>query len=142
MGQGGGHTTVSEDIVGKHADSKVDEVEEEVAVVVDTDAVVDPRAMVVMLGHAALAPAAVLAPERCPDHACHAEMRLVILPLADQIVDNGLLLGNPVELGNESRVVHHGPRVEEAGKGNRNKKHKIPQPCAIFSESGAGENYE
>jgi hypothetical protein len=84
-----------------------------------------------MLGHAALTPAAVLAPEWCPNHARHAEMRLVVLPLTDQVVDNSLLFGDPVELGNETRVVHHGPRVEEASHGNGNKEHKVPQPCAV-----------
>ena len=101
--------------------------------VVDPDAIVDPRAvavgllvhihehtarghLLIMLGHAALAPAAMLAPERCPDHTSHAEMRLVVLPLADQVVDNGLLLGDPVEFGYETRVVYHGPRVEEASE--------------------------
>ena len=69
-----------------------------------------------MLGHAALAPATVLAPQRSPNHARYTKVRLVVLPLADQLVDDGFLLSDAVELGHEARVVNHGPGVEEAGK--------------------------
>ncbi len=41
----GGRTLVGEHVVGEHAEGEVDEVEEEVAVVVDADAVVDPGAV-------------------------------------------------------------------------------------------------
>lgn len=44
---GGKRTTVGKHIVGEHANGQVDEVKEEVAMVVDTHAVVDPRAVAV-----------------------------------------------------------------------------------------------
>lgn len=65
-----------------------------------------------MLGHAPPAPLAVLTPQRRPDHARHAEVALVELPLAYQLVNDGLLLGDARHLGHEARVEHHRARVE------------------------------
>jgi hypothetical protein len=41
----GGRTAVGEHVIGEHAQGEVDEIDEEVAVVVDADAVVDPGAV-------------------------------------------------------------------------------------------------
>ena len=80
----------------------------------------------IMLGDASLTPAAVLAPQRRPDHAGHAEMRFVVLPLADQVVDEGLLLGDAVELGHETGVVDHGSGVEEGREAVGDGEQEIP----------------
>ena len=89
------------------------------------------RDVLIMLGHTALTPTAVLASERRPDHARDAEMALVVLPLADQLVDDGLLLGDAVELGHEAGVVDHGAGVEEAGEGIEDGEQKVPEPCSV-----------
>lgn len=133
-------------IVDKHAKGKVDKVDEKVAVVVDANAIVNPRAvavqqvsqykrrqgiglkqdLLVMLGYTTLAPPAVLASERRSNHACHTKVRFIVLPLADQLIYDGLLLGNAIELGDETRVIHHGPCVEESGEAKENSEQKIP----------------
>ena len=68
--------------------------------------------LLVVLRNTSLAPAAMLAPKRRADHACRAEVRLVKLPGADEVIDNGLLLGNSVHLRDKAGVVHHGRDVE------------------------------
>ncbi len=90
-----------------------------------------------MLGHAALAPAAMLAPQRRSDHASDTEMRLVVLPLVDQFVDHGLLLRNTIELRYKPRVINHGSDVEKARKDVDKSKQKVPQPCPICGASAS-----
>jgi hypothetical protein len=81
--------------------------------------------LLIVFRNAALASAAMLASQRRADHARNTEMRLVILPLADQLIDDGLLLGNAVEFRYKARVIDHGPDVEESCKAEENGEEKI-----------------
>ena len=86
-----------------------------------------------MLRHAPLAPLTVLAPQRRPDHARHAEVALVELPLADQLVDDGFLLGDALHLGDEARVVGHGAAVEVAHEGEAGAEAEVEPPVGFAS---------
>lgn len=103
-------------------------------VVVDTDTVEHPRTvacdgvsisnrsphisphLLVVLGHAALAPLAVLASKRRPDHTRDAKVGLVVLPLLEQLVDGGALLGDAVQPGHESGVASDARDEEKRGQ--------------------------
>ena len=64
----------------QYADEERDEIEEEVPMIVDRDAIVYPWAVVIVLRYAATTSAAVLAPQRPPDHALHTIVLLVKFP--------------------------------------------------------------
>jgi len=85
-----------------------------------------------MLRDATLTPTAVLASQRSPDHAVHAEVRLVVLPLTDQLVDDGLLLSNAVQLGHKARIINHRSDVEEGCEAKQDSKKEVPKPSAIW----------
>jgi hypothetical protein len=71
-----------------------------------------------MLGNTALAPAAMFATQWSADHARGAKVSVVKLPQPDEIINNGLLLSNAVELGYETRIENHAGGVEIGRHGN------------------------
>jgi len=98
-----------------------------------------------MFCNATLAPPAVFASQWRPDHARNAEMGFVILPLADQLIDDGLLLSDAVHLWHKTRVLNHAPDVEKCRHAVEHGKEKIEQPgavCAAVSNlAGSGSKY-
>ena len=83
-----------------------------------TSLVLPGRHLLVMPRDTALAPAAMLASQRSPDHARNTKVGLVKLPETNQLVDDGLLFRNAIHLGNKSWIVHHAPDVEPCRQGN------------------------
>ena len=86
-----------------------------------------------MLCDATLTPTAVLASQRSPDHAVHAKVRLVVLPLTDQLVDDGLLLSNAIQLGYEARIINHRSDIEEGCGAKQGSENEVPKPSAVWS---------
>ena len=97
------------------------------AVIVDSDTVVDPGTVMVVLGHTPGTSLAVLAAERLPDHARHAEVVLVKLPQAQELVDDGLLFGDAVQFGDIARVKYHTGRIKVDRQTERAGKEKVEQ---------------
>lgn len=63
--------------------------------------------LLVKLGHAAFAFAAMLTPQRSSYHAVHAKVLIVKLPQAKQLLYDALLLASPAGFGHESRISNH-----------------------------------
>ena len=86
--------------------------------------------LLVMFGDATLTPLAVLASQRCPDHARYTKVRLVEFPHSQQLLNNGLLLGNAIEFGDESRIENHRRRIEVCRDPVKNNEEEIEKPMA------------
>ena len=85
--------------------------------VVVSDAVVDPGAVMVVLGHAAAAATAVLASEGLAYHALDAEVIFVELPQGEEFFNDGALLIAGRERRDVAGVFQHGHRVEVSCQG-------------------------
>ena len=84
-----------------------------------------------MLGDAALASPTVLAPQRRPDHAGNAKVVLVKLPCRDEVVDDGLLFGDPIHLGHEPGVIRHAPDVEPRREADKDGAEEVEKICLV-----------
>jgi hypothetical protein len=71
----------------------------------------------IMLRYTTVASLAVSASEGSADHTSNAEVGLVKLPQAEKIVDDSLLLGNPIEFRDKARVEQHAGRIEVSRRG-------------------------
>ena len=67
-----------------------------------------------MLGYAAIASLTMLAPQRHPNHTGDAEILVIKLPQAQELINNSLLLSKAAELGNIARFVSHATEIEVA----------------------------
>lgn len=84
-----------------------------------------------MLCNAAIAPAAMLTPERSAYHAGHAEIGFVELPELNKLINNGLLLRNAVELWDEAGIVDHTRYVEIRGQTQEEGKCQVENPVCM-----------
>lgn len=78
-----------------------------------------------MLGYTTLAPPAVFAPKRCSYHARNTKVGLVILPLLEQVVNDGSLLGDAIQLGHEAGIISHARDIEEGGEAVQDGEHQV-----------------
>ncbi len=85
----------------------------------------------IVLGDASLAPSTVLAPQRRADHTSHAEVGFIELPHANQLVNNRLLLGNPVHLGHKTRIIDHADDVEVCSQAVEGDESDVQQPVGF-----------
>lgn len=69
-----------------------------------------------MLRDTLLTTLAMLAAERGPDHACNTEVGLIKLPQLKQLINDGLLLGDAIHLGDETGIVAHSGGIEVGSK--------------------------
>ena len=86
--------------------------------------------LLVMFGDTTLTPLAVLASQRCPDHACDTEVGLVKFPHSEQLLDNGLLLGNAVEFGDKSWIEDHGRGIKVRRNSIQYHEEQVEEPMA------------
>ena len=84
-----------------------------------------------MLGDAALASSTVFAPQRRPDHAGNAKVGIVKLPCRDEVVDDGLLLGDPIHLGHEPGVIRHTPDVKPRREADKDGAEEVEKICLV-----------
>ena len=85
--------------------------------VVVAHAVVDPRAMVVLLRHTAVASSAVLGSKRFANHALEAEVLLVKFPQREELLDDRSLLVSRGEFRDPPGIFEHGEEVEVSCRG-------------------------
>jgi len=85
-----------------------------------------------MPGNAALTPAAMFASQWSSDHARNTKVGLIKLPEADQLVDNGLLFGDSIELRHETRIVDHTPDIKPGAQGIGEDERKVHQPRTFY----------
>lgn len=84
-----------------------------------------------MLGNASLAATTMLASKRCLNHASNTKVGLIVLPLRKEFIDNSLLLGDAIHLGNETRVISHASNVEIRCKTEEDRKKEIEESVAV-----------
>lgn len=87
--------------------------------------------LLVMLGNASLAATTMLASKRCLNHASNTKVGLIVLPLRKEFIDNSLLLGNAIHLGNETRVISHASDVEIRCKTEEDRKKEVEKAVAV-----------
>lgn len=81
--------------------------------------------VLVMLGNAALTLLAMLAAEGVAYHARDTEVRLVKLPLSQQVVNDGLLLGNTVQLRHKAWIEYHASGVKIGSEAKKAEKQEV-----------------
>jgi len=77
--------------------------------------------------NASSTPFAMLTPHRHPIHADNAEILIVKLPEAKQLIDDCLLLASTIQLGHVSRIFDHTVDVEIQGETVRGPKDDIQE---------------
>jgi hypothetical protein len=113
------------------------------AVIIYSDTIVDPRAvtlicqclpgkyeprvLLVMLCHAAIAPFTMLASQRHSNHAWNAKVLLIKLPQAQQLVYDNLLLCETAKLRNKPRLIEHCAEVEIPAKSIEYSENKVAE---------------
>lgn len=86
-----------------------------------------------MPGHTSLAPPAMLTPQGRPDHALDAKVGLIELPGSDQIVDDGFLLRDSIQLRHKARIARHAAVVEPCAETGESCKKQIQQQRPVFA---------
>lgn len=112
--RGGEHFDVAPYQRNEERDAKFegDDVDEKMADVVVTDAVVDPRTVMIVLCDAALTATAMFAAQRLAYHALDAEVFFVELPKREEFFDYFALLVARGKSRNVARVLEHCSGVE------------------------------
>jgi hypothetical protein len=78
-----------------------------------------------MLRHAAITSFTMLASQRHSNHARNAEVLLIKLPQAQQLIDDNLLLSEAAEFGHKPRLIEHRAEIEIPAEGIKYSKGKV-----------------
>lgn len=68
---------------------------------------------------------AVLASQRCSDHTLNTEIRLIITPQTNKLINDGLLLRDAVHLGHKTWVEDHATIIEPSTQSEREPMAKV-----------------
>jgi len=156
-------TVIQYPVISQYPKAEIYDIEEKMAMIVNANAVVHPRAMtvacqsqlavpspkpietkrnsLVMTSNAAMAASAVLAPDRRPNHARNAKIGLIKLPQRKQLVNDSLLLSDAVESWHKAGVGTHCGDVIKHHESVQDCKHEIEQ-IRWVRRAAAGSTWE
>jgi hypothetical protein len=84
-----------------------------------------------MLGNTSLAATAMLASKRSLNHARNTKVGLIILPLGNKSINDGLLLRDALHLWDESRIISHACDVEVQSEAEEDRKKEVEKAMTV-----------